>query len=921
MSFHRTHRAQALRSDVCSSTNLAICDTFRRLGINPITYTEGITVPRSPNLVSFTFSGTSATISFTPGSNGGSEITSYQYSIDNGATYITPSPVITASPITISGLTIGTVYLFKLRAINVVGIGSESSALSVVIPIAPSAPTGLSYSTSGSSAIISFSAGSNGGSALTNYQYSTDGGSTFSAFSPVVTSSPVTITGLSNGSTYSVMLKAVNVIGNSPASSALSVVMPAGAPSAPSALSSSVSGTTATISFTAGANGGSAITNYQYSTDGGSTFSAFSPAVTTSPVTISGLSNGSTYSIILKAVNVAGNSPSSAALSVFVPAAAPSAPSALSSSVSGSTATISFTPGSNGGGAITNYQYSTDGGSTFSAFSPAVTASPVTITGLSNGSTYSVMLKAVNSAGVSPSSSAVSVSIAAGVPSAPSALSSSVSGTTATISFTAGANGGSALTNYQYSTDGGSTFTSFSPAVTSSPVTISGLTYGTTYFIMLNAVNSAGNSTSSSALSVAVPTVVPFEPTALSAGSITSNSAVISFSAGANGGSALTNYQYSTNGGTSFTSFSPATTSSPVTISGLSGGTTYSVVLRAVNANGNGASSSSVSVTTSNVAPSAPTALSSSEVGTTSAKISFTAGSNGGSSITNYKYSTNGGTSFTAFSPAVTASPVTITGLTSNTTYSVVIKAVNSVGDGSSSAALSVKTSTIPGSLLFGDTSRELALNPGVSMGAGAYTVECWFYNNSGWGTASPNFAGFLGHTVSQYTGQDAAGGLAIFFNNGNTVGTDRNGGDMRPTYTFTNAITINAWHHFVLVRNSDLIETVFIDGVKAVSCGGGNDPSDGQQTNVKDYNGNSVEIGRFYQGYWPGFLTNFRIVPGAAVYDPTASSITVPNAALTNIEGTKYLMVGDSITGDGSSTQTVTNIGGVTLSTTMVPL
>lgn len=733
MSFHRTHRAQALRSDVCSSTNLAICDTFRRLGINPITYVESISTPQAPSLVSFTYSGTSAIIAFNPGSNGGSSITNYRYSIDNGATYTTPSPAVTTSPITITGLTAGTVYLVKLRAINAVGVGSESAALSVTIPVAPSAPTGLSYSTSGSSAIISFTAGSNGGSALTNYQYSTDGGSTFSAFSPAVTSSPVTITGLSNGSTYSVMLKAVNVVGNSPSSSALSVVMPAGAPSAPTALSSSVSGTTATISFSAGANGGSA------------------------------------------------------------------------------------------------------------------------------------------------------------------------------------------LTNYQYSTDGGSTFNSFSPAVTSSPVTISGLAYGTIYSIVLRAVNSAGNGTSSSALSVTVPAVVPFAPTALSAGSITANSAVISFSAGANGGSAITNYQYSTNGGTSFTSFSPATTSSPVTISGLSGGTTYSVVLRAVNAIGNGASSSSVSVTTSSVAPSAPTALSSSEVGTTSAKISFTAGSNGGSAITNYRYSTDGGSTFTAFSPAVTTSPVTITGLTSNTTYSVVIKAVNSVGDGASSAALSVKTSTLPGSLLFNGTSRELALNPGASMGTGAYTVECWFYNNSGWATSAP-FSALLGHDPSAYTNQDVAGGLAIHFLDSKTVRTDWRGGGWQPSYSFTNDITLNAWHHFVLVRDGSQVETVFIDGEKASSCAGGTNVNGGEQTNTKDYNGYSVEIGHFYQGYWSGYLTNFRIVVGSAVYDPTASSITVPTAALENVEGTQYLMVGDSITGDGSSTQTVTNIGGVTLSTTMVP-
>jgi hypothetical protein len=122
------------------------------------------------------------------------------------------------------------------------------------------------------------------------------------------------------------------------------------------------------------------------------------------------------------------------------------------------------------------------------------------------------------------------------------------------------------------------------------------------------------------------------------------------------------------------------------------------------------------------------------------------------------------------------------------------------------------------------------------------------------------------------------------------------------------------------MVRNSSLVETVFIDGIKATSCAGGTSISGGQQTNNKNYSGDSVEIGHFYQGYWPGYLTNFRIVPGTAVYDPTASSATVPTTALTNITGTKYLMVGDSATNDGSNTQTVTNVG-VTVSTTIVPL
>ena len=72
--------------------------------------------------------------------------------------------------------------------------------------------------------------------------------------------------------------------------------------------------------------------------------------------------------------------------------------------------------------------------------------------------------------------------------------------TTATISFAAGATGGSAITNYQYalSTNGGSSYGSYNalnPADATSPITITGLALGTAYYIKLKAVNAQGVST------------------------------------------------------------------------------------------------------------------------------------------------------------------------------------------------------------------------------------------------------------------------------------------------------------------------------------------------------------------------------------------------------------------------------------------
>lgn len=63
-------------------------------------------------------------------------------------------------------------------------------------------------------------------------------------------------------------------------------------------------------------------------------------------------------------------------------------------------------------------------------------------------------------------------------------------------------------------------------------------------------------------------------------------------------------------------------------------------------------------------------------------KIEFTAPSTGGSPITNYKYSIDGGATFQLLSPAQTSSPVYIQGLTNGTSYNVSLKAVNAIGDG-----------------------------------------------------------------------------------------------------------------------------------------------------------------------------------------------------------------------------------------------
>jgi hypothetical protein len=84
-------------------------------------------------------------------------------------------------------------------------------------------------------------------------------------------------------------------------------------------------------------------------------------------------------------------------LSASILLVAPSAPSIGSITAGDQQLSVAFTaPSSNGGATITNYEYSTDGGSQWTARNPANITSPLLISGLLNGNTYDVKIRALN---------------------------------------------------------------------------------------------------------------------------------------------------------------------------------------------------------------------------------------------------------------------------------------------------------------------------------------------------------------------------------------------------------------------------------------------------------------------------------------------------------------------------------------------
>jgi titin len=707
-----------------------------------VTPTAAATIPFTPSAPSVTSGNAQVSLTWTAPSNGGSVITDYlvQFSSNGGTTWSTFSDgTSTSTSTTVTGLTNGAAYVFRIAAVNAIGTGLYSATSSTVIPqTSPSTPNAPSGSVGDAQVPLSWTAPSNGGSAITDYlvQFSSNGGSSWTTFSDgTSTATSTTVTGLTNGTAYVFRVAAVNAIGTGSYSSASSSVTPVSsstAPGTPNAPSGSVGNAQVPLSWTAPSNGGSAITDYlvQFSSNGGSSWTTFSDGTSTATsTTVTGLTNGTAYVFRVAAVNAIGTGSYSSASSSITPTSGntvPLQPTAPVVSSGNAQTPLTWTAPSNGGSAITDYlvQFSSNGGSTWTTFSDGTsTATSTTVTGLTNGTAYVFRVAAVNAIGTGLYSSASNSITPATVPSAPTNLTRIEGLGNISVSWTAPANNGAPITDYieQYSTDQ-STWTTVGGSSTSTSINISGLTPNVLYYFRVAAVNAAGTGSYSASIT-GRPFGVPLAPSTPTVVAQTSQ-ATVTWTAPSNSGSAITDYlvQFSSNSGSTWTTFSDGTsTATSTTVTGLTNGTAYVFRVAAVNSAGAGSySSASNSVTPVNTTPSAPD--STSVIGSNaSVLLSWTAPSNGGSAITDYvvQFSSNGGSTWTTFSDGTsTATSTTVTGLTNGTAYVFRVAAVNAIGTGSySSASSSVTPNTNP------TYSRTPTANRGgIELGASLYS-------------------------------------------------------------------------------------------------------------------------------------------------------------------------------------------------------
>jgi hypothetical protein len=371
-------------------------------------------------------------------------VTGYAVTVQpGGMTLMTPSA---ASTFDVTGLENGTSYRFTVAAVDALGMGPASAeSAPITTPDVPAAPTNVSAVAGDGEATVSWTAPPANGSALTGYTITVSPGGATAVAS--ATASSTVVSGLANGTAYTFTVTAQNAVGASAPSIASLPVTLVRLPGSPTNVVATAGNSAASVTWTAPApNGSGAITGYTVtSSPGGFTANA---AANQTTATVTGLTNGSSYTFTVRATTADGAGAASVASNAVTPMTVPTAPAITLVTRGNAQVTVSWTaPANNGGSVITGYVVTSNPGA-ITATSNGTTTS-VAVTGLTNGTPYVFTVRAQNAAGDGPESAASTPVTPATVPGAPTAVGATAGNAKATVSWIPPAsNGGSVITGY-----------------------------------------------------------------------------------------------------------------------------------------------------------------------------------------------------------------------------------------------------------------------------------------------------------------------------------------------------------------------------------------------------------------------------------------------------------------------------------------
>ena len=620
---------------------------------NGITASNAVSAPGAPTIGTATAGDGQVSVTFTaPGSNGGSAITTYTATASPGGAFGTcAGPA--ACTATVAGLSNGTAYTFTVTATNAIGTSIASGASNSATPKTDQSITFTNPGAQNFGTTPTLTATSDSGLTVT-FSSTTTG---------VCTVAGNVLTLVTAGACTIDADQAGNAGTNAATTVTRSFTINAIVPNAPTIGTATAGDTQASVTFTAPASsGGAAITGYTVTSNPGG-ITAGGNGFTTSPITVTGLTNGVSYTFTVTATNSAGTGSASGASNSITPAAPQ---------------TITFNnPGAQNFGTTPTLSATSSAGGGYAVSFTTATAGVCTITtgGVLTFVTAGSCTINANQAGDSSYLAAPQVSqtftVAPIAPGAPTAATAIAGDTQASIAFTSPVFvGGATITGYTVTV---------SPADVapvngvSSPIVVTGLTNGQAYTFTVMATNSAGTGSASVASNSVTPAAIQ----------------TITF---ANPGAQNFGTTPTLIATTDATGLTPTFTSSTTGVCTITSGgalTFVSAGTCTINADqaGDGTYLAAPQVTRSftvnAVVPSAPTAATAS-AGNTQAAVSFSAPAfTGGVAITSYTVTANPG----GATAAGASSPITVTGLTNGTPYTFTVTATNSVGTGVASTA------------------------------------------------------------------------------------------------------------------------------------------------------------------------------------------------------------------------------------------
>jgi hypothetical protein len=455
-------------------------------------------------------------------------------------------------------------------------------------PVTPGPPTGVTASPGDQLAVVSWTPPSSSGAvgSITSYIVTASPGGQEATVDGATTTA--TVTGLTNGTSYTFTATAANSVGPGTPSSPSSPVT-VGIPTAPTGVVAVGGNAQASLSWTApSTDNGSPLSSYTITASPGGATGTVTGSPPATNGTVTGLANATSYTFTVMATNAAGTGPASAP-SNQIEVGVPSAPTGVTATGGSAQASVSWSAPSNDVSPVTSYTITASPGGATAAVTGSPPATNGTVTGLANGTSYTFTVTATNSVGTGPASGPSNAVVPCTVPDAPTGVAATAGNQSAAVSWTAPGDGGSPITSYTVtaSPGGGTATVSGSPPPTSG--TVSGLSAGTSYTFTVTATNAAGTGPASAPSGSVVVVGPPAAPSGVSA--VAGNgAAMVSWAAPANNGGAITSYTVTASPGGSIVvdSCSASQPTTNILVTGLSDGTTYQFSVTATNANGTG---------------------------------------------------------------------------------------------------------------------------------------------------------------------------------------------------------------------------------------------------------------------------------------------------------------------------------------------